>query len=165
MTTKMIVTGITVVAAVAMPGHVPPRAPSGPVAAPACRADQIGPIPAIHQGVAGGSAGWTVTISRRSTSTCRLDAYPVLWHTEPGHLPVLVPTQRGSNDGHVVLAPGEQGVALFSRTDGGVYPPSARECAHPQRYHGLAMGIGGRRFSLPGVIMDVPCGTVSAQWL
>jgi hypothetical protein len=179
MTTKMMVTGIAVAAAGVVqghgpvvpgqgPGHVSPRPPSVPVVAAAtavCRADQIGPIPAIRQGVASGNLVLTVAVTNQKAPTCRLDAYPVLWHTEPGHVPVPVPIMKGGDGGHVVLAPGEYGIASFSRTDTYVYPPTAPACAHPAHYHGLALGVGGKRFSLPGVAMDVPCGAVSAQWL
>ncbi|WP_194910099.1 DUF4232 domain-containing protein [Catenulispora rubra] len=173
------VTGVAVAAALVVPGRAASPPPVGPAttstspststsqiggAPPTCQASQLGPTPAIHTGIAGGSLGITVTFTNQSTTTCRLDDSVTLWSAEPKLPPTRVPTTPSGNPAPV-LAPGAKGTARIEWTDGyGGYQSSAPECNQPKHYHGLFIVEGGARFPLPGITLDVLCGGVFADW-
>lgn len=175
------VTGVAVAAALVIPGRSPSRQPAGPVVTgnpsastasalpaggpPPCHADQLGPNPAIRTGVASEHLGVRVTFTNHGTDPCRLD-YLDLLHTEPGLAPARVPTTPSAIAPAPALAPGGQATALIEWTDGygGYQSSSVPECAHPVHYHGLSVAVSGGTFALPGVTLDVLCGSVSMVW-
>jgi hypothetical protein len=89
----------------------------------------------------------------------------VLWYTNPGKPPALLPLTPGGDPQTRVLDPGGHATAFVTWVDGyGGYASSAPECHQVVQYHGLALAVGPGRIEVPGVTMDVQCGTIFSYW-
>lgn len=134
--------------------------------APACGVDQIGPTPGVHTGVAAGSLGLRVVITNQSRSACEVSGFPVLWFTNPGKVPAVLPVSPGADPQTIVLGPGGQAEALLSWTNGyGGYQSAAPECHQKRQYQDLALAIGAGRIPVPGATIEVVCGDISVMWM
>lgn len=140
-------------------------APTGPDAPPPCRADQLGK-PVLTDAASPLGPGFVAAFTNHG-ATCRIDGVPVLWHTEPGSSPALVPLRTAASKQFVIVAAGRQGaVVIVSSDTGGTAgsAPTNPECPGRAPYHDLALGLADGSVPMPGATIDVLCGGVYAQW-
>lgn len=146
-------------------GTVVPSSPPARAAGASCRASDL-KVESITSGGASGSTGYTVTVTNRSTTMCKLTGTPALkWIKANGATATIPTSDQGTNDS-VALQPGKRAEFIIVITNGfGGYDPSSPACANPITYKRISAVVGGERLTLTGLVLDVRCdGVRETAW-
>lgn len=142
-----------------VPPSSPPSSPPARAAGAACRAGDL-KVESITSGGASGSTGYTVTVTNRSATMCKLAGAPALKWIKPNGSPATIPTTSQGRSDPVALQPGKRAEFIIVITNGfGGYDPSSPACANPVTYRRISAVVGGS-LTLTGLVLDVRCDGV-----
>jgi hypothetical protein len=146
-------------------GTAAPSSPPARAVGAACRASDL-KVESITSGGASGSTGYTVTVTNRSATMCKLSGTPALKWIKSNDATATIPTSDPGPNEPVALQPGKLAEFIIVITNGfGGYDPSSPACANSITYKRISAVVGGERLALTGLVLDVRCdGVRETAW-